>query len=484
VSLTLRARLTLLYFLVLCASFVAFFWICDIGFRRSIEITVNEESLRNLEAVQGVIQQSAPRGMDKVQKELSELSNLWANAAIFEVATDDNKWVFRATKFVSEPSHLPPILDSTAFLTKNLETFQYRIARRQIVADGRKFEIDAAVPTEPFDQALDRFRIIEKEYLPLLILLASLLGYWLSGRSLAPINRIIESTERIGVRNLYRRLEVPRPKDELRRLTETLNAMLERIDYSVTRITQFTADASHDLRTPLALIRTNAELAMRRPRSECEYKAALSRILQATDETTELVDHLLTLARADAGATQLTFQIAPLHRVLSRTAEFGRLLATAKGLQWSEELSHGTSIICCDPRILERLFLIILDNAVKYTPPGGKLILRETTESEHVVIEIADTGIGIAEKDLPHVFDRFFRADQARSREVRGFGLGLAIASWIAEIHKGSIGVESRLGEGSHFYVRLPLHPNAPSKARLAENIDSPTLQYPENSFT
>src|SRR5262249_38049694 len=144
---------------------------------------------------------------------------------------------------------------------------------------SQTFEVHAAVPTEPFDQALDRFRLIEKETLPLLVLLASLLGYWLSGRSLAPVDRIIRTAEQIGVENLSRRLEVPKPRDELRRLTETLNAMLGRIETSFRRITQFTADASHDLRTPVAVMRTTAEIALRRPRTEAEYRDALARIL-------------------------------------------------------------------------------------------------------------------------------------------------------------------------------------------------------------
>src|SRR5208283_1438487 len=158
--------------------------------------------------------------------------------------------------------------EGISFLTTNLASQQYRIAQKSILRGSTLFRISAAVPTEPFDQALDHFRLIEKRFLPLLVIVASLLGYWLSGRALAPVNRIIESTERVGVRNLSGRLEVPRAKDELRRLTEQVNAMLDRIETSVKRITQFTADASHDLRTPLALIRTNAEIALRRSRTE------------------------------------------------------------------------------------------------------------------------------------------------------------------------------------------------------------------------
>jgi heavy metal sensor kinase len=339
-----------------------------------------------------------------------------------------------------------------------LNSLQYRIARQQIEVNGQKYLLDAAVPTEPFDQALDRFRIIEKEFLPLLVLLASLLGYWLSGRALAPVNHIIASAERIGVRNLHRRLEVPQAKDELRRVTETLNAMLERIELSVNRITQFTADASHDLRTPLALIRTNAELALRRTRTEAEYREALRRILESSEETTQLIEHLLTMARADAGAAQLKFELQSLPQIVGRVCQKARVLASVKGLaftlEWpDEEIStyvHG------DAPALERLFMTVLDNAVKYTPAGGRILVRARIERGRAFIEIEDTGLGKAESDLPKIFDRFYRADQARSREIRGSGLGLSIARWIAELHHGTIEAESKLGEGTLFRICVP----------------------------
>lgn len=467
--LTIRARLTLLYFVVLAASFVAFFWICDFGFRRSIEITVNDASHSNLETVRRVIEGSLPRGLPKVQKELSELAGLWANGAIFEVAGPDGKWIFRPPRFQAAQTPLPEApAAGVSFVTTNLEALQYRIARERVIIAGNVFLVDAAVPTEPFDQALDGFRLIEKRFLPLLVVLASLLGYWLSGRALAPVNRIVQSAESIGVQNLSRRLEVPRAKDELRRLTETLNAMLGRIESSVAHITQFTADASHDLRTPLALIRTNAELALRRPRREDEYRETLGRILAAAEESTQLIEHLLTLARADAGAAQLRFESADLSQVLRKVSPHARILAQAKGLDFSPEIATEPLPVSMDSSAMERLLLALLDNAVKYTPQGC-LSLRSFSREGQAIVEIQDTGVGISESDRPHIFDRFYRADQARSREVRGSGLGLAIARWIAEMHKGSIEVASELGHGSIFRVRLPLLNREHSAALMPE---------------
>ncbi len=474
-KLTIRARLTLLYFVVLAASFVAFFWICDIGFRRGIETTVNDASRSNLEIIQRVLTLSASKGTPKIQKELTELANLWANGAIFQVSESNDSWVYRSPRFLLPQAPLPtPQIETVSFLTTNLDNLQYRIAQKSVMIGDRLFQISAAVPTEPFDQALDRFRLTENRFLPLLVLLASFLGYWLSGRALAPVNRIIESAEQIGMQNLSQRLPVPKAVDDLQRLTMTLNAMLERIESSVVRIRQFTANASHDLRTPLALIRTHAEVALRRTRSESEYRESLSRIVTASEETTQLVESLLTLARADAGVGHLRPAEIDLTPVLYKVSREIDTLAHSKSLSFSFELENQPVSVFGDPAALQRLLIAVLENAIKYTPSGGAVWLRTSVDSQAVEIQVEDTGVGIAAEDLPHIFDRFYRADQARSRQVSGSGLGLSIARWIAESHKGSIDVQSQLGTGSVFRIILPiLAQTRPALTSVAEFIDS-----------
>jgi heavy metal sensor kinase len=463
-SFTIRARLTTLYFLVLAASFTGFFWICDYGFQKSINTAVNDASQRNLDTVKRVLEQHISQGAPDIRQELTRVSDLWESGAIFEVAGPDGRWVYRAPRFLSALPSLKPVRgQGISFQTTNFEALQYRVARQQILVDGNVYLVDAAVPTEPFDQALDNFRLIEKRFLPLLVILASLFGYWLSGRALAPVNRIIQSAERVSVRNLSRRLEVPKAKDELRRLTEQVNLMLDRIETSVKRITQFTADASHDLRTPLALIRTSAELALRRPRSDSEYREALARILATSEETSELIEQLLMVARADANVAQLNLEPTDLHPVLEAAGQKANVLASAKSLGFSQSLIHIARPVVANEAALERLFLTVLDNAVKYTAPGGRVALTLSLHESQAIIEVHDTGIGIAAKDLPHVFERFYRADQARSRETRGSGLGLSIAKWIAESHNGSIDLESTPGQGTKVTIRLPL---------LAENAN------------
>jgi len=280
---------------------------------------VNAASRTNLETVQRLVASSEGRGTEGIATELRDLADLWANGAVFEVADAEGHWLYRSKLFLNEDPPLSgAVAGGTKFQTTNLDSNQYRVALSRVRLRGETFEIHAAVPTEPFDQALDRFRLIERETLPLLVLLASLLGYWLSGKSLAPVDRIIRSAEQIGVGNLSRRLEVPEPRDELRRLTETLNAMLGRIDASFRRITQFTADASHDLRTPVAVMRTTAEIALRRPRTQGEYREALRRILATSVETSDLLESLLTLARGAAGLEMHPLDLARFARRRSR----------------------------------------------------------------------------------------------------------------------------------------------------------------------
>jgi heavy metal sensor kinase len=438
-------------------SFVAFFWICDLGFRRSIETTVNAASRTNLETVQRLVASSEGRGTERIATELRDLADLWANGAVFEVADAEGHWLYRSRLFLNEDPPLPgAVAGGTKFQTTNLDSNQYRVALSRVRLRSETFEIHAAVPTEPFDQALDRFRLIERETLPLLVLLASLLGYWLSGKSLAPVDRIIRSAEQIGVGNLSRRLEVPEPRDELRRLTETLNAMLGRIDASFRRITQFTADASHDLRTPVAVMRTTAEIALRRPRTQGEYREALRRILATSVETSDLLESLLTLARADAGAAGLEMHPLDLAIEVRKAQEQAAVLASEKSLRLTLRTPETPVWVRADAIAIHRLLLILIDNALKYTPAGGRCEVALTSTADLAHIAVADTGVGIAEGELDTIFERFRRADRARSRETPGAGLGLAIALWITQMHGGAITAESKVGCGSVFRVQLP----------------------------
>jgi heavy metal sensor kinase len=288
---------------------------------------------------------------------------------------------------------------------------------------------------------------------------SSAVGYGLSRRALAPVDAITRTARSISGTNLNSRLERLDTGDELQRLSDTLNEMLARIETSFLRVSQFTADASHELRTPISLIRTEAEIALRKSRNDAEYKEALRHILQEAERTSSLIEKLLALARADAGRESLDIRHLDLGAVVRQAAfDWSQEMATHR-LQFAQILTDRDLYIAADKTAVLRLLNILLDNAVRYTPPPGCVDLTLEESGNKAVITIRDTGIGIGEEDRPHIFERFYRADKARNREQPGSGLGLAIAQWIVEQHRGSIAVLSILGEGSSFIVELPLQP-------------------------
>jgi len=289
----------------------------------------------------------------------------------------------------------------------------------------------------------------------------------MSKRALAPVDQIITATQSIGSTNLSSRLPVPASRDELQRLTETLNEMLARIERAFRRISQFTADASHEFRTPVTLMRTRAELALRRPRTESEYRETVEQMHEELLRTSELIERLMVLARADSGVEALQFKTTDLADIVRTIVEQAHTFAEAKKLKLRSEIPTQAFLIEADSDFLKRLLLILIDNAVKYTPEGGMITVALTPQAATAEVTVTDTGIGIAEAELPNIFERFYRTDKARSRESGGAGLGLAIAKWIVEAHRGSISVSSTAGSGSSFILRLPMANNA-SAARLA----------------
>lgn len=288
---------------------------------------------------------------------------------------------------------------------------------------------------------------------------AVLVGRWIAGRALEPVDSMItEIREITDGRSLHRRLPVPMEKDELGRLAATINQMWTRLERSFAALRRFTADASHELKTPLTVVRAGVERAITRPDTPRETLAALEETLQEVNRMTELLDALLTLARADEGRAELHREAVDLRQILEEAGETGELLAEHAGVGMDIRLPPEPVVVSVDRSRVRQLALNLIENAVKYTPPGGQVSVELGGRDGRAVFTVADTGIGIAPGDLPHVFDRFWRADSARTRtsERAGTGLGLAICKWIAEAHGGTIEVQSRPGRGTTFTVGLP----------------------------
>lgn len=289
---------------------------------------------------------------------------------------------------------------------------------------------------------------------------AALGGWWLAGRALAPVRAMVEAANRIEAENLADRLPQPPRRDELGQLARTFNQLLDRLQAAFQRERRFTADVSHDLRTPLALLKSSIEVALNRPRSAEELRGTLMEANSQIDRLTGLLDAALTLARADSGQLQEHFAMLNLSELLTDLVETSAPYAQDE---------RGQTMTCDiapdlwargDRDYLTRLFLNLLDNAMQYTPNGGVVRVLAAATREQLTVTVEDNGSGIAAEDLSHVFDRFYRADKARGSgghmPARHAGLGLSIAQAIAHAHGGEITVESVLGQGSRFIVRLP----------------------------
>lgn len=281
-------------------------------------------------------------------------------------------------------------------------------------------------------------------------------GRFLAQRALKPVDDIINTARKIEAENLGQRLAVPPTEDELSRLVSTLNEMIGRLEHSFQQIRQFTADASHELRTPLTVIRGQTEVALRKERNAEEYREILSDNLEEIEWMSRLVENLLTLSRTDSGEIRLDTSPVHLEEILKDIYGDYVPIADAKHIKFLLDVSQKI-IISGDEIQFRQMLLNLVDNAVKYTPEDGQIRLSLEKDGNFAKLQIEDTGIGISQEDLPHIFDRFFRVDKARSREMGGSGLGLSIVQWIVSAHKGHIEVTSKLGEGSCFTIRFPL---------------------------
>lgn len=300
---------------------------------------------------------------------------------------------------------------------------------------------------------------------PIILVASVLVGYWVAGRSLQPLGAMVRELEAItDGRSLHRRLVVERTGDEVARLGSAVNLMFDRLERSFAALHRFTAEASHELKTPLMVLRAGVERALRNPSTPQESLQSLDESLMHIGRMAELVDSLLMLARADEGRLPLATEECDLRELVAEAAETANILGEERALTVTAAIPEVPVSLRVDRNRVRQMLLNLVTNAVKYTPDSGAIALGLSDQGDSVTLTVGDTGIGIAAGDLQHIFDRFWRADPARSRagESPGTGLGLAITKWVAEAHGGTIVVQSRPGRGTLFTVALPRLPDEP----------------------
>jgi heavy metal sensor kinase len=454
-------RLAAWYFVVFACGLAAFSIAAWFAMRASLYHAIDDELRDRVRGVQTFMdRQIASLSIPEIRDEFREHSVLGPGGDLFQVCDAQGQWLYRSVALESNnvPIELPRVLEKPRFEIRQVERHTLRFYSERIVVNGNPYTVQVAALMNEAFEALEGFRWMLLLVTPLLLIAASLGGFWLSRRALAPVDEISRAAQRISIENLTDRLEVTETGDQLQRLSETLNAMLSRLEASVRKITQFTADASHELRAPVSLIRTTAEVAaQKRDRPAGEYLEALDEILEESERTSQVVDSLMLLARGDSGKQNLERVRIDAGAVVRGAAVQGEKLARTHGLKFDASVPDDPVFIQADADTLRRALLILLDNAVKYTPTDGSVRIMLETNGGFAVISVADTGIGIAKQEVNHIFDRFWRADKARSREQGGAGLGLSIAKWIIDIHGGSIDVKSEPGKGSIFHLRIPL---------------------------
>ncbi len=358
---------------------------------------------------------------------------------------------------ISRGTYMSALNGQTTFeVVRILGRYPVRVVTKPIIVrqKGHVAIVQVGYSLEGMDEIFHSLAYIFSLGIAAAVIIASAVGWFLARKALEPVAEITNTARRIGAENLNERINVSVP-DEIGRLASTINEMIGRLEKSFKLIKQFTADASHELKTPLTILKGEMEIALRSRDNEY-MKEVISSSLEEIDRMSYIVRNLLDLAKMDVEKGSVPKEIVELDRVLAERVELLKRLALDRGVRLDIIKNMPASVIGDQVRLSQLLFNLI-DNSLKYTPRGGSVELYLDTEGDMAVFKTKDSGIGISKDDLPYIFDRFYRVDKARSREVGGAGLGLSICKEIVESHRGTIEVKSDRGRGSIFTVKLPL---------------------------
>lgn len=327
-----------------------------------------------------------------------------------------------------------------------------------VISDtGAKYLMQVGVSLEPVQRAMDHFTSLALWLVPFGVLVAAVAGWFMTGRTLAPIKRITQAAHDVEMSQLHRRLPVVGTGDEVDQLALTFNEAFSRLERAVGEMKQFTASIAHELRTPLAALRGEAEFALLHSETLEDCKTTLASQIEEFDKLNRLIRQLLTLAQAESGEIQMARDAVDVTRMLGEVVDTFSLVASGKDVSLELDCSPDLTLTG-DRSWIERLMINLIDNAIKYTPAGGRVNVYGRRDGDKIVIEVLDNGIGMSSEAIPHIFERFYRADPSRSKDLEGVGLGLSLVKWIVGQHRGTISVESEPGQGTRFRVLLPEH--------------------------
>ena len=480
---SLRFKLTLWYVFILGILLISFSSFLYFTLSKSLyrDADVKLRSLAELIASESASPLSK-FGFGNIDQALAASMNLKPIGKFIQVLDESGK-IGRKSDNLRDVQ-LPISLNALKNASKGLITFEtdrsfgnapLRIITFPVIENNHPTRIvQVASSLEDVEDALNTLFIILMIAVPFALMVASLGGQFLANKALKPVDNITQTARMITSQNLNQRIKPLKVKDEISRLIETFNEMISRLDQSFGQIKQFSADASHELKTPLTILKGEVEVTLRKRRTSEEYEQTLNSNLEEINRMSQIVDDLLFLSRADIGEIRLNKEEINLTEILNELVIHMNILARAKNIRIKTSNHRGDIHLFADALRIRELFLNLIENGIKYTEDGGSIHITLTKENlahdksspnrmegeqtEFVKIIVSDTGIGIAEEDQKRIFDRFFRVDKARSRDQGGSGLGLSICKWIVEAHRGEITVASEIEKGSSFIVKLPLY--------------------------
>jgi len=462
---SLSFRLVAWYAGVLTTVFVLLGLLTFVFLRHYLEANLLDTQARRARQIAGTLVAQARReSEDTLRGQVEKLYSPEINDRFIRISRADGHVVYASgtpRNELFDPARVPPtagnFLQGTARRVPVPGGGLLIAAVPATGSDGTLYRVEVGTSAAPAENTLAQVLVMLAVGLPVAVAVAVAGGFILVRRSLEPVERMAAKAEEITQHSLSERLPVVESGDELERLSISLNHMISRLEDALRGSKQFVADASHELRTPLTVMRGELESLAQDGRLARETREALGSVLEEVERLAEIVESLFALSRLDAGEAG-AWQRFDLAELAATTAEQMSLLATDKQIRVECESTPGVTVRG-DRARLKQVIVNLLDNAIKYTPDGGRVTLRVRREGAQAVLEVTDTGIGIPPEALPHVFKRFFRVDGSRSREQGGAGLGLSIVKSICAAHGAEVEVLSTPGEGSTFRVRQPLAP-------------------------
>jgi len=484
-ALPIRIRLTLWYFLMFASAAtllcLASLWMLQ----RSVDQTEYHDLQERAEDVQLILNHESPdRTTSQLKADFAALYDLKDDGKYLQVQDEKGNWLYRSKRLAAANPELPAAdrLPHDGLIKEFQQgTHTVRILSYPIAVRGMHYSVQTGISLNRSMTLLASFRAKLLLMTPLVILLAALGGHAMSRKALTPVAALATEARRINDRNLNLRLPVPNAQDEISDLSRTLNQMLERIDRAFSSIRTFTGNASHELRTPISLLRTEIEVALYRPREPDEYRVILGHLHEETVRMSGLVESLLSLARADGGADAISLASISIDTLFRQVAATWELQMDRAMLDFRVECPSSDLLLLADFHGISRLLSILLENASKYTPPGGSVTLRAIAAGTRATLSVSDTGIGIDSVHLDRVCERFFRVPNTAPNRT-GSGLGLSLAKWIAERHGTKLNVESELGHGSCFSFSLERADTAFTTIHDSLSVSEGRMVYEESS--